>query len=67
MCVLVGSHITRKHDWSGHSPHTMFLRKAECDGDEATDDSHFTVRDCKRNTRSPALINRVRLFCHGWH
>lgn len=52
--VLVGSHITRKRGWSGHNPHTVFLREAECDDDETTDDSHFTVKGCKRNTHSHA-------------
>lgn len=54
---LLGLRITRKHDWSSHNPHTMFLRMAERDGDETTGDSHFTVRGCKGNTRSPALNN----------
>lgn len=66
-CALVGSHITRKQGWSGHNPHTVFLREAECDGDETTDDSHFTVRGCKGNTRSHALKNSVRLQHRGWH
>lgn len=40
------------------TPTFMFLRQAERDGDETTDDSHFTVRGCKRSTHS-------RLEKHG--
>lgn len=52
VCVLVGLHITRKQGRSGHNPHTVFLREAECDDDETTDDSRFTVKGCKGNARS---------------
>lgn len=67
----------KRVSWSAHTslenkagvvttPHTVFRREAECDDDETTDDSHFTVGGCKGNTRSHALKNRVRLHHCGW-
>lgn len=39
--------------------YVMFLSKTECDGGETTDDSHFTVKDCKGNIHSHALKNTM--------
>lgn len=41
VCFFVVSHIAREQNWSGHNPHTVFLRESESDGDETTDDSHL--------------------------